>query len=105
MNYEGSNSWNITNIETESDIAQGINKYLNTNLDTDTSFYVSSFEKQDGKYFSNIINNTLSKDGEISFGSSMSGVKGFYMKAKAFIDSSEYQELFSVSTNYNINSY
>jgi hypothetical protein len=39
------------------------------------------------------------------FGDDVSGVKGFFAKMKIQTSSTDYKELFSVSTNYNINSY
>jgi len=104
INYEGTDTWNIDTIETDSDVALDISEYSNL-IDTDDYFYISKFDKVDNKYVSNIINNTEVKQGEISFKESITGVKGFYMKLKANTDASTYKELFSISTNYNINSY
>ena len=104
INYEGTDTWNIDTIETDSDVALDISEYSNL-IDTDDYFYISKFDKVDNKYVSNIINNTEVKQGEISFKESITGVKGFYMKLKANTNASTYKELFSISTNYNINSY
>ena len=104
INYEGTNTWNISSIETDIDSAQDISAYDNTKQDTDNGIYLSIFRSFDGKYHANIINDSLVEPNEISFGSSMSGVKGYFMKLKAQSTNSD-AELFSVSTNYNINSY
>ena len=105
INYEGTNSWNISSIETDTDRGLPVNKYDSSLIDTDNYFHVSRFDKVHGKYVSNIMNDTLPKENEVNFGNAISGIKGFYMQVNAFIDSSDYQELFSISTNYNINSY
>jgi hypothetical protein len=104
INYEGTNTWNISSIETDIDSAQDISAYDNTKEDTDNGIYLSIFRSFDGKYHANIINDSEVEPNEISFGSSMSGVKGYFMKLKAESTNSD-AELFSVSTNYNINSY
>jgi hypothetical protein len=105
INYEGTDSWNISSIETDTDSALNISEYNVNSLDNDNYFYISTFEKLDNKYFSNLINNTQSKQNEVVFGNDMSGIKGFFMKLTANTDSSTYKELFSISTNYNVNSY
>ena len=67
---------------------------------------ISGFKKYDNKYFANIINAAASvNNNEIVLGSDMSGIKGYFAKMKIQTSATTYQELFSVSTNYNINSY
>lgn len=101
INYEGSDSWNITNIETDTDSAVGIAAFDIANQD----FIISAFKKIHNKYYSNIFNTTASSPNEVSFGGDVSGIKGFFAKMKIQTSSTDYKELFSVSTNYNINSY
>lgn len=103
INYEGTNTWNISNIETDIDSAENIIAYDNTKQDTNTDMYLNIFRNFDGKYHANIINNSAVEDNEISFGSSISGIKGYFAKMKIKTSATTYQELFSVSTNYNIN--
>lgn len=104
INYEGTNTWNISTIETDTDTANGIIAYDNAKQDTNTDMYLNIFRNFDGKYFANIINSTPATDNEISFGGDISGVKGHFLKLK-IQTSSNNAELFSISTNYNINSY
>jgi hypothetical protein len=104
INYEGTNSWNIYNIETDFDTAKTIFATDNTKQDNDNEIFLSNFKSFDGKYFANLINNSTEKSDEILFGSSMSGVKGFFLKFK-LSSTDQNAELFSVSTNYNINTY
>lgn len=101
INYEGTNSWNITNIETDTDTALDIAEFSPANQD----LIVSAFKKIHNKYYSNIFNNTTESENEVVFGEDVSGIKGFFAKMKIQTSSTDYKELFSVSTNYNINSY
>lgn len=104
INYEGANSWDITSINTDVDSAKNILAYNNAKQDTDTEMYLNIFRNFDGKYFANIINDSDPEANEISFGSSISGVKGHFLNI-TLRNSNTGAELFSVSTNYNINSY
>ena len=104
INYEGTNTWNISTIETDTDTANGIIAYDNAKQDTNTDMYLNIFRNFDGKYFANIINSTPATDNEVSFGGDISGVKGHFLKLKIQTSSSN-AELFSISTNYNVNSY
>ena len=101
INYEGTNSWNITNIETDTDSAVDIAKFSPANQD----LIISAFKKIHNKYYSNIFNNTTESENEVVFGGDVSGIKGFFAKMKIQTSEDIYQEVFSVSTNYNINSY
>ena len=102
INYEGSNTWNISNIETDVDFAEIISAYSTSNDD----LILSGFKKYDNKYFANIINSaTAVNSNEVVLGSLMSGIKGHFAKLRIKTDATDYKELFSVSTNYNINSY
>ena len=66
---------------------------------------ISAFKKIHNKYYSNIFNNTTESQNEVVFGGDVSGIKGFFAKMKIQTSEDIYQEVFSVSTNYNINSY
>ena len=106
ISYEGSKTWNISNVEAEqdtgiTDTAQDIATYNANNQD----LIISGFKLYDGKFYSNLMNNSTAKNGEVLFGGDVSGIKGYFAKMKINTDATTYQELFSVSTNYNINSY
>ena len=101
INYEGSDTWNISNIETDTDQAYNISSYNLANED----LLISAFQKNNNKFYSNIMNSSRENPGEVVFGNDISGVKGFFAKMKIQTSSTDYKELFSVSTNYNINSY
>lgn len=104
INYEGSKTWNISNIQTDIDSASDIFAYDNTKQDTEDDIYLGILRSFDGKYHANIINDSAVEENEISFGSAISGIKGYFMKLKMQSSNND-AELFSVSTNYNINSY
>ena len=102
INYEGSNTWNISNITTDIDAAEDIAAYNVVNED----LIISGFKKYDNKYFANIINAGASLNtNEIVLGKDMAGIKGYFAEIKIKTSATDYKELFSVSTNYNINSY
>ena len=101
VNYEGSDTWNITNIFSDTDTAADIAAFNISNDD----LILSGFKKQDNKYYSHLINNTAAAENEIVFGSGISGIKGFFTTLKLKTDDAALKELFSVSTNYNISSY
>ena len=66
-------------------------------------------DRKENKYHANLINNTTARSGEIVFGDSMSGIKGFYATVKVSTDSTTnvggLKELFAVSSNYVESSY
>lgn len=106
INYEGSKTWNIYNITSEQDTgvtdsALNIASYNPNNQD----LIISAFKLQDGKFYSNIINSSPEKSNEVIFGGDVTGIKGYFAKMKIRTSDTGYQELFSVATNYNINTY
>ena len=106
INYEGSKTWNIDTIRAEQDTdiqdsAKDIIQYNAANED----LIISGFKLYDGKFYANLINNSSAKSNEVVFGNSISGIKGYFATFNIKTSATTYQELFSVSTNYNINSY
>ena len=101
VNYEGSDTWNISNIETDSDFAYNIPEYNIVNED----LLISAFQRNNNKFYCNFMNSSEENSNEVIFGRDISGIKGFFAKMKIQTSSTDYKELFSVSTNYNINSY
>jgi hypothetical protein len=127
INYEGSSGWKMAsavgnNIEWSNiegvgvspaypgDQAFQISNYIQpTNLsDLETSLFVNKFKRREDKYFANILNISTAIPGEVQFGQSMTGIKGFYATVKMLYDSDQQVrkgELFAVSTNYVESSY
>ena len=104
INYEGAETWNISNITTDIDTGLAISAYNVANQDDDTSIFLGGFKKFDGKYHANIINSSPARPNEVVFGGDVSGIKGHFLSV-TLNNSNVNEELFSVSTNYNINSY
>jgi hypothetical protein len=112
INYEGGPGWALTDLHTDSDKALSISSFvLPTNLnDLQNQLFTNSFKSKENKYFGTIINDTVSSQGEVIYGNSMSGVKGYYITATlefpdpyltgAAISNTKQAELFAVSLNY-----
>tara|TARA_R110000744_G_scaffold28982_2_gene69532 strand:- start:1170 stop:2774 length:1605 start_codon:yes stop_codon:yes gene_type:complete len=107
VNYEGSNNWSMASFDTSTDSAASVGVTIQaTSLeDLETLFLQNTFKKKENKYFANIINTTSSLQGEVIWGGSMTGVKGFFAKVKMSTDNSDKRELYAVSTNYVESSY
>jgi hypothetical protein len=105
VNYEGNNDWTVSSIVASSgDIALvPISKYsLPSNLtDLESEMFSNKFKRKENKYFANIINNSSPGKGEILWGASMTGVKGFFSTFKFNLDNSinQKRELFAVSSD------
>ncbi len=105
VNYEGNNDWTVSNIVASSgDIALvPISKYsLPGNLtDLESEMFSNKFKRKENKYFANIINNSPATKGEILWGPSVTGIKGFFSTFKFNLDNSinEKRELFAVSSD------
>ena len=120
INYEGSDGWKVSSIDTSYDSGNNIWSYVEGAYDsanppnvgtaaTVRPIYRAGFQRKENKYFANIVNNTVAREGEIVWGSSMSGIKGFFSIVKVETDSvtkvGEFKELFAVSSEYIESSY
>ena len=126
VNYEGSNGWKITNLQSDptgwdvssavgnpykefSDIAKPIYSYDEGAYTEDNIQYRAGFNRKENKYFANIINNTPARSGEVVYQESITGIKGFFTTVTINTDTSTNvggpKELFAVSTNYVESSY
>ena len=67
----------------------------------------SGFNRKENKYVANIVNNSGSRQNEVIFGNSISGIKGFYtnvtMSTDELTNFGGEKQLFSVSTTYTQN--
>jgi len=63
---------------------------------------INRFKAKEDKYYADIVNSTPSQNGEVVFGSSSSGVKGFFGEIKMEINNKNAgkRELFAVSTTF-----
>lgn len=131
INYEGSEGWEVANINTTEsaittsiDTGFNIKSYLEGTFDSSTPrktgaaalvnpvvtpLYYTGFVRKENKFFANIVNNSLGKSGEIVFGRSMSGIKGFWSTVTIKTDNTtqkgKFKELYSVSSDYVESSY
>ena len=111
INYEGGANWALTSISTNSgDSANFVNPFVmpTTLADLENQLFKNEFKKKEDKYFADLINTTLFAQGEVVFGASVSGIKGYTAQAlftaKNTSDSGT-NELFATSTEYKESSY
>ena len=110
INYEGGTNWQMTSLTTNEDSANAINVFsipLSLNA-MQTAMLKNEFKRKEDKYFANLVNTSAFQQGEVVYGKSISGVKGFFatvdMKATNTVTSGT-NELFSVSLDYAESSY
>ena len=111
INFEGNSNWAMSFFTTSQDTANAISKFVmpTTLTQMENQFFQNIFKQKEDKYFANLINISEFSQGEVIFGNSISGVKGFTATAVFSTDNSggysNNSELFAVSTNYNESSY
>ena len=118
INYEGSAGWEVTAFNAArsfelNDVALPVKSYGEGAYTDGGVTYYEGFYKKEGKYFANLINNSLPTSGEVVFGDSMSGVKGYYSTVTIQTDAStqvvgqggKARELFAASSEYVESSY
>lgn len=121
VSYEGTNGWEVESFKSDN---QGIdlNNYsgppsLNDYQDVTANVYSYDegsyteggvtyrvgFDRKEGKYVSNLVNNSTARIDEVIFGVDMSGIKGYYatvkVKTDATTDVGGLKQVFAVSTN------
>ena len=68
----------------------------------------AGFDRKENRYVANLINNTSPAPGEVIFGDSMSGIKGYYsiiqMSTDTETDPGGMKELFQLSATFNVSS-
>ena len=117
VNYEGSTGWEVTSFNASrsfevNDTAAVIKSYEEgAYVDAGVTYY-AGFYKKEGKYFANIVNDSLPTTGEVVFGASMTGVKGYYSTVTIQTDALTKtgdggvpRELFAASSEYVESSY
>tara|TARA_R110000803_G_scaffold33458_1_gene73274 strand:+ start:5299 stop:6576 length:1278 start_codon:yes stop_codon:yes gene_type:complete len=111
INYEGGANWALKSIFTDSgDSANFVDPYVmpTTLADLENQLFKNQFKKKEDKYFADLINTTAFTQGEVVFGASVSGIKGYTAQAlftaKNTSDSGA-NELFATSTEYKESSY
>tara|TARA_R110002167_G_scaffold5418_2_gene25333 strand:- start:500 stop:1966 length:1467 start_codon:yes stop_codon:yes gene_type:complete len=132
INYEGSNGWQIDSFVSDStgvdlygtsyistnDKTKNIYSYVQGSYDNIGNVYPAAltppiqragFNRKENKYFSNLVNNSTASQGEILWGSSVSGIKGYFATVTISTDNvtdlGGPKNLFAVSSNYAQSSY
>jgi len=115
INYEGSNGWEVTNFNAARSFE--LNDTANPVLSFDDGAYTdpdygvtvhAGFDNKEGKYYANLVNSSPATTGEVVFGASMTGVKGYYSTVTIKSDSDNRSlplELFAVSSDYVTSAY
>lgn len=121
INYEGSNGWQVDSFVSDftGDMVNG--QLIQTNDQTNAvkSYhegvytekgvqYRVGFGRKDNKYVANLINNSSISSQEVNFGSSITGIKGFFATVKISTDATTdfggVKELFASSTEFSVSS-
>lgn len=103
INYEGDTGWRMTSFKTNTDNALFISQasFVTTLEQMQNALLVNNFKLKEDKYYADLVNNTSSQNGEVVFGKSSSGVKGFFGEVTMTVDNSAgKKELFAVSTGF-----
>jgi hypothetical protein len=109
----------ITNEDSTLPVGQSVS--ILSLADMENSLFVNTFKKKEDKYFANLINSTIGTLGEVVYGNSMTGAKGFYSTVEMTYDNignytnvigdpilptkANKAELYAVSSNYVESSY
>lgn len=110
LNYEGSVGWNMTELYTNTDKAVPIAAAFTAQslIQLEANLFTNNFKQKENKYFANLFNNSAVASGEVIWGQSMSGVKGFYATCTMTLDNNYYPsqgEIYACSSDYVQSSY
>ena len=119
VNYEGGNGWEVSKFEAARsfelvDSCKPVLSYIDGAYDSATPpntgaaattqpIFYAGFVKKEGKYFANLVNSSSATAGEVIFGASMTGVKGYFATVTIESDATSRikpMELFAVSSDY-----
>ncbi len=103
INYEGDTGWRMTSFKTNTDNALSISQatFVTTLEQMQNALLINNFKLKEDKYYADLVNGTSSQSGEIVFGRSSSGVKGFFGEVTMTVNNSAgKKELFAVSTGF-----
>ena len=115
VNYEGGPGWELDSFigsSSDSSLPIGVYQPQTTLVGLEGALFSNNFKKKENKFFANLINASNPAQGEIIFGNSVSGVKGFFSTVKLkisattqFNTSAIKKELFSIASNVVESSY
>ena len=103
VNYEGDGGWVMSEFKTNTDNALPISQatFATTLAEMQNALLINNFKLKEDKYYADLVNGTLSQNGEVVFGRSSSGVKGFFGEVTMTVNNSAgKKELFAVSTGF-----
>ena len=104
INYEGDSGWKMLSFNTNTDNTLPVSEsvFASTLEQLQQSLLINRFKAKEDKYFADLVNNTSSQNGEVLWGSSSSGVKGFFAEVKMEVTNTNNskKELFAVSTGF-----
>ena len=104
INYEGDTAWRMVSFNTNTDKTLPITEaiFATTLEQMQNALLVNRFKLKEDKYFADLVNSTSSQNGEVVFGGSSSGVKGFFGEVKMEVNNANNakKELFAVSTGF-----
>ena len=104
INYEGDTGWRMVSFNTNTDKTLPVTEavFATTLEQMQNALLVNSFKLKEDKYFADLVNDTSSQSGEVVFGRSSSGVKGFFGEVKLEVNNANNakKELFAVSTGF-----
>ena len=119
INYEGSNGWQVDSFITDqkSETPNTVSSLDQTNSvkSYEEGVYVdygvtyrAGFTIKENKYYANLVNNTPATSGEVVFGDSMTGVKGYFATVTLSTDTTTniggVKQLFAVSSEFVVSS-
>ena len=119
INYEGSNGWQVDSFVTDAaNIRPGVNEVLDQTVNVksyDEGLYTENgipyragFVEKENKYYANLVNSSTATDGEVVFGDSMTGIKGYFATVKMSTDlttnAGGTKEMFAVSSEFVVSS-
>ena len=118
INYEGSNGWKMDSFQsdptgetlqtgnyiTTNDNANIVRSYLEGAYTESGVVYRAGFDRKENKYQANLVNVSSVNAGEVLWGNSVSGIKGYFATVTMSTDQTtapgRSKELFAVSSNY-----
>ena len=109
INYEGDNGWIMESFITDVDTAFTITAATSSTslVALQNNLLQNNFKVKENKYYANLVNNTASAFGEVVWGTSSSGLKGFYGEVTMKVVNTSLtretvgkKELFAVSTGF-----
>ena len=113
ISYEGSSGWQVDSMQSDgidnngvisNDVTLPVKSYSEGLYTEHGVQYRAGFNRKGNKYVANLVNNTPASPEEVNFGSSITGIKGFFatvnMSTDATTNFGGVKELFAVSTEF-----